>query len=83
MYQCDNCRREFKGKSGLTNHSKSCKPTEEITEEVVSDEVGNSQEVSDNIARKLEKLKDARSSTWDAQARHKIDMQIKELLNES
>lgn len=87
MYQCDNCGREFRGKSGLTNHSKVCEPIVEVVEEeqpiieeVVSNEVVSEQELSDNIVRKIEKLKSARASTWDAEARHNIDMQIAELM---
>lgn len=85
MFKCDNCGREFRGKSGLTNHSKVCEPIEEVEEqlteeEVISNEVASKQELSDNIARKIGKLKSARSSTWDAEARHNIDLQIAELM---
>ena len=119
MFECEICGREFKGKSGLTNHRKACelvvteehpitleeetdvvnaiatytgestinvvKKIAEIKEENTelfegaSNEVDKGQELSDNIRRKLDKLRDARSSTWDAQARYEIDMQIARL----
>ena len=82
MYKCEQCGKEYKSTRGLVNHRKECEPIEEqpAIEEVASNEVDKGQELSDNIRRKLDKLKDARSSTWDAQARYEIDLQIKELL---
>ena len=83
MYQCDKCGREFKGKSGLTNHSKSCsaEPEEEVViepekVEVVDEVVSDENELSDSIKRKLKKLQDARKSTWDAEGRYMIDIEI-------
>jgi len=68
---------------------------EVITEEVVEDEVVSTEKqefndnpergiiqekvLSDNIKRKLKKLRDARKSTWDAVSRNNIDLKIKEL----
>lgn len=115
MHKCDNCGREFKGKSGLTNHSKVCFTKEEvekyvnednpITEEEEkeiyqavslhnaiidstesakekSNEVVKTKKLSDNIERKIAKLLDSRKSTWDAEARHNIDLEIERLKNE-
>lgn len=79
--KCNVCDREFKSNSGLKIHSKSCKAVEEpkIVEEVVEDEVVSKVELSDNIVRRVKKLKDLYSSTWDAEARYKIQLEIKEL----
>jgi len=66
---------------------------DEITDKVVLDEVVESKEsisqtergviqqgeLTDNIKRKIKKLRDLRKSTWDAEQRHNIDLQIKEL----
>lgn len=82
MYKCDGCDREFKSASGLKRHRPTCESKEEVetTEEVVENEVVSvSKELGDNIIRKIAKLLDARKSTYDAQARHDIDLQIQEL----
>lgn len=80
MFECDNCKREFKSKAGLSKHVKSCNK-EELVEEVDSNDVCKNKECSYNTLRKIEKLVSARKSTWDAEARHKIDLQIEELKN--
>lgn len=53
---------------------------EPIAEEV-SNGVESKKELSDNIVRKINKLIDARKSTWDAKARHEIDIEIARLKN--
>ena len=82
MHQCNRCGREFKSKAGLGKHGKGCSvepEQEEVIVEEVSNEVVSNVESSDRVARRIAKLKDAYKSTWDAEQRHLIDLQIKEL----
>ena len=83
MFECSNCNREFKSKAGLAIHSKSCVVEDEIIEtkeaEVVEDEVVCTNEPSDNIKRKIAKLRDSYLSTQDAQSRYDIQCRIAEL----
>ena len=75
MYECDRCGKQVKSESGLKRHQKTCVIIDsEVVEEQTSDV-----ELSDSIIRKIAKLKDAWKSTPDAEARHNIEIQIKEL----
>lgn len=67
-------------------HSKACKVKEKevVIEEDNEPEVttplpAEKTEVNDNITRKIKKLKDSYSSTWDAKTRHEIGLEIKML----
>lgn len=71
MIRCEKCDKEFKSNAGLSRHIKSCKG-------IINEMVGN-KEQNDETKRKLAKLRDARASTFDAEARHKFDLQIKEI----
>lgn len=75
MYRCDRCGKEVRSESGLKRHMNGC-VVEEVLDSLEDTKVV---EVSDNVAIKIKKLRDARKSTWDAEARHNIDLQIKEL----
>lgn len=83
MYKCEQCSKEFKSATGLKRHKSYCKQQEpEVVEEVKND-METKEELSDNIVRKINKLLDARKSTWDAKARHEIDIEIARLKNGS
>ena len=80
--KCDFCDKEFKSKSGLTRHQKSCKPSKETVEEPINQAIEEQTLLSvdnDKIQRKIDKLLSHRSSTYDAHTRHQIDLQIAEL----
>jgi hypothetical protein len=77
-FKCNVCNRIMKSKAGLAIHSKSCVvETKEV--EVVEDEVVCTNEPSDNIKRKIAKLRDSYLSTQDAQSRYDIQCRIAEL----
>ena len=73
MYECDRCGKQVKSESGLKRHKNTC---EVVEEEQIADI-----ELSDSVIRKIAKLRDAWKSTPDAEARHNIEIQIKELEN--
>ena len=77
-FKCNVCNRIMKSKAGLAIHSKSCVvETKEV--EVVEDEVVCTNEPSDNIKRKIAKLRDSYLSTQDAQSRYDIQCRIADL----
>ena len=77
-FKCNVCNRIMKSKAGLAIHSKSC-VVEAKEVEVVEDEVVCTNEPSDNIKRKIAKLRDSYLSTQDAQSRYDIQCRIAEL----
>jgi len=70
MYTCIECERVFRSKGGLTTHKK----THEVALEV--EVVESILEVSESDERRIRKLRDAYKSTFDAEARHRIDLEI-------
>ena len=94
MFECGKCKREFRSQRGLSMHLNKCDvvpneeslPTEKKAEEAneaikthnsrIEDEMEG---ISDNIRRRIEKLRDAYKSTYDAEARHNIDCEIRDL----
>ena len=78
MYECDRCGKQVKSESGLKRHQNTC---EVVEDEIVEEEQIVDIDLSYNVARKISKLRDAWKSTPDAEARHNIEMQIKELKN--
>lgn len=78
MPVCTECGKEFKTKRGLDTHNLKCKPTE-VEEKVVPQIKDRPTLDIDNVQRKINKLKDARNSCYDAEARYKFEQEIKEL----
>jgi uncharacterized C2H2 Zn-finger protein len=69
MWECKDCGKEFKTERGLKLHVNKCTaPKKEETKEL-----------SDSVKRKIDKLIDAKNSCLDAEHKHKIEMEIKEL----
>jgi hypothetical protein len=97
MYKCKYCSKEVKSESGLKRHMDFCKVKNDLEEEnkmlkssVLAKEIF--EESKENIVVKdeptdsskaIEKLFDLRKSTFDAETRNRIDLQIKELNSES
>lgn len=78
-HQCNKCDKTFKTKRGLDKHIKTC---DAIKEDIGSEEVVETIKLkadSEYISKKMKKLKDAMSSTMDAEARHKLQLEIKRL----
>jgi hypothetical protein len=81
MFKCEWCNKEVKSSSGLKRHMNNCpeKPIDsKEAVEVVNDIPKVVEEPTDN-SRAIKKLLDLRKSTFDAQTRYNIDLQIKEL----
>jgi hypothetical protein len=85
MFKCEWCNKEVKSSSGLKRHMNSCsqKPIESQEDVEVANESHEVVKVSTDNSMAIEKLLDLRKSTFDAEARYRIDLQIKELNSES
>jgi len=73
------CGKEYSKEHHYKNHIKKCTFKEEEVVTVEEEVVAQENVLDDATQRKIKKLRDARSSTFDAQSRHNIDLEIKEL----
>lgn len=81
MNICSICNKEFNTQQGLKRHLHTCKVKEETLPEVETIEVkGSTTNLSEDVMRKINKLKDLARSTYDAEARYNIECEIKKLM---
>jgi predicted ATP-dependent serine protease len=86
MFKCSKCGKKYKTEKGLNQHENTCNVIDELPEEkeTVLEPITAQETASDDMSewtkRHIEKLQDLRKSTYDAETRHNIDMQIRELM---
>lgn len=78
MFKCEICSKEFTTKSALTNHSKKC-VIKDILEPIEQKEIVNASVSIVESKSRLSKLIDAYKSSYDAEYRHKLELEYKSL----